>query len=863
MTIQLSIPLVVALDDPAATLEQVGGKGASLARLAAAGLPVPPGFHITTVAYRQFVAEHGLQSQILAAVDTMLTDDPTTQEAAARQIAQLFAQQAMPDAIAEAILHSYGSLGGGDLPVAVRSSATAEDLPEMSFAGQQDSYLNIHGEVPLLDAIKRCWASLWTARAIVYRARHGIAPEEVSLAVVVQELVDADAAGILFTANPLTGARDQLLINAAWGLGEAIVGGQVTPDTIVVAKAGGTIIEQQINAKDVMTVRTPDGTREQSVPADRRDQAVLSPAQVAELAGLGVRIEQLYGLPMDIEWALHAGRFFIVQARPITTLRDPVVATEVWNDSLAGDYLWTSGNVGEAVPDVMTPCTWSLVQIFLADTLPMPAIDGHTLSGNIGGRLYINLSVIATLAAAFGMNRERSAEAYAQAFGRIPAGMEIPLAPISRWHVLRVMLPLVVRLKRRVAANQKRMPAFLATAPARCDALHARIQAIASLRDLHVLWHAELLPFFHQCSRMLEAGARRDGTAVVWVRRELRKLVGERDANALLSGLNGGANELASLGLLVGLTRLARGEIDRATFAHEYGHRGPHEFEVSIARPAEDPDWIDQQLVGLRAAPINVPALLARQQDAQAAAWARFQQRFPRKVAAIRRRIDQAGAAFRDRESARSEVIRSFWVLRAFVQRAGVLTGQGDDLFFLSIDEILAVLNGDQTSLAHVAARRATYQRYAALPTYPAVIRGRFDPFAWAADPQRRGDLFDAHGEGPAVSTTITGFPGAEGIVEGRVRVIATAEQGDLLQAGEILVTTITNVGWTPLFPRAAAVVTDVGAPLSHAAIVARELGIPAVVGCGNATMLLHTGDIVRVNGGQGTIEVLRAADAD
>jgi phosphohistidine swiveling domain-containing protein len=189
-------------------------------------------------------------------------------------------------------------------------------------------------------------------------------------------------------------------------------------------------------------------------------------------------------------------------------------------------------------------------------------------------------------------------------------------------------------------------------------------------------------------------------------------------------------------------------------------------------------------------------------------------------------------------------------------------TKQGDDLFFLSMDEILTVLGGASAALAHVPARRATYAHYRALPAYPALICGRFSPEQWAADPQRRSDVFDARGASPPVSATITGFPGADGIVEGRARVIATADQGDQLLAGEILVTTVTNVGWTPLFPRAAAVVTDVGAPLSHAAIVARELGIPAVVGCGNATMRLHTGDLVRVNGGQGTVEVLRAADS-
>ena len=313
-------PFVVALDDASAQLSLVGGKGASLARMAAAGLPVPAGFHITTEAYRRFVAANALQKPILAAVSTTKADDPATLEEAARQIGGLFEQSAMPDEIAEAIRQAYAALGGGELPVAVRSSATAEDLPELSFAGQQETYLNMHGEAMVLDAVKRCWASLWTARAIGYRAIHHIAQEEVSLAVVVQELVPAEASGILFTANPLTGARDQVMINAAWGLGEAIVGGQVTPDTVVVDKASGTITQQEISEKDVMTVPTQSGTHEEEVPADRRTQAVLSPAQTAELARIGVQIEDLYGQPMDIEWALHDGHVSVVQARPITAL---------------------------------------------------------------------------------------------------------------------------------------------------------------------------------------------------------------------------------------------------------------------------------------------------------------------------------------------------------------------------------------------------------------------------------------------------------------------------------------------------------------------------------------------------------------
>src|SRR6266487_2995370 len=316
------LAFTLPLSDVSARLLQVGGKGASLARMARAGLPVPAGFHVTTAAYRRFVAANELQEAILAALSAASADDPSTLENASQQIGKLFADGVIPHEIVEAICQAYAELGGGGQAVAVRSSATAEDLPGLSFAGQQETYLNIRGETMVLSAVKRCWASLWTAWAIGYRARHNIAQEDVSLAVVVQELVPADAAGILFTANPLTGARDQIMINAAWGLGEAIVGGQVTPDTIVVDKTSGAITTQEITDKDVMTVRTPEGTREEEVPPERRVQAVLNPVQAAELARIGVQIEELYGRPMDIEWALQDGHFSVVQARPITALPD-------------------------------------------------------------------------------------------------------------------------------------------------------------------------------------------------------------------------------------------------------------------------------------------------------------------------------------------------------------------------------------------------------------------------------------------------------------------------------------------------------------------------------------------------------------
>ncbi|MGD8968851.1 MAG: PEP/pyruvate-binding domain-containing protein, partial [Anaerolineae bacterium] len=209
---------VLELADPGATLETVGGKGASLARLVAAGLPVPDGFHVTTAAYRQFVADNDLQPRILAALERVDSAQPATLEAASTDILALFAAAQTPPDVTSAIALAYAALAGRDPVVAVRSSATAEDLPDASFAGQQETFLNVEGHAEVLAAVKRCWASLWTARAIGYRARQGIVPEGLSLAVVVQTLVPAEAAGIMFTANPLTGRRDQAMISASWGL---------------------------------------------------------------------------------------------------------------------------------------------------------------------------------------------------------------------------------------------------------------------------------------------------------------------------------------------------------------------------------------------------------------------------------------------------------------------------------------------------------------------------------------------------------------------------------------------------------------------------------------------------------------------
>jgi len=342
------------------------------------------------------------------------------------------------------------------------------------------------------------------------------------------------------------------------------------------------------------------------------------------------------------------------------------------------------------------------------------------------------------------------------------------------------------------------------------------------------------------------------------LRLDLSALVGEAESNTLLSNFSGASGDLESLGPLVGLAKVKDGRMSREQYIERYGHRGPHEMELFAPDSDDDPAWFEKQLADFTQSAVDVDAFLAKQRAEFTAAWQRFEARFPNKLKNIRRQLDIVAAAAKNREAVRSEVTRITRLARQFLLQVSKVTGLGDGIFFLSLDEMAALLAGDKISVSCIPARREMYQRYRALPPYPALIFGRFDPFQWAADPNRRSDFYDERQTSVAASsTTIKGFAGAVGCVEGIVRRIDRMEDANQIQPGEILVTTITNIGWTPLFPRLAAIVTDVGAPLSHAAIVAREMGIPAVVGCGNATMLLKTGDRVRVDGGLGVVDIL------
>jgi pyruvate,water dikinase len=921
MSVTQPVSFILKLDSQEATLELVGGKGASLARMAAAGLPVPPGFHITTHAYRRFVSENRLEEAILSAValacgsldqpsipSVMLSeakhlgssldaadgknncadssprqvgaqndrgDDPALFERAAAQIQALFDQGTIPEDVAALIKQSYNELGKDDPPVAVRSSATAEDLPGMSFAGQMETYLNERGGANVLAAVKRCWGSLWTARALSYRAQHGIPPESLSIAVVVQQLVAADVAGILFTANPLTGARDQIMINAAWGLGEAIVGGQVTPDTIMVAKQTSEITSQDIAVKEVMTVRMPRGTRDEPVPTEKRKQAALQPAQATELARLGRQIEQLYEQPMDIEWAISGGRVFILQARPITALPEPRARLE-WKLPRAGGQ-YARSSVIELLPNPLSPLFATLAlppwnetlasrmqslgfERRLASSFRLVTINDYAyiefgLSAWQTARMLVNLLRIPpSLVRMLRSGRTRWADDarphYAEVVGEwagrdlaatpstdlLAGAREIVKAAASHYVTIQTgILPVAMMSEPAFTTVYNRLvkrkddPAAL-TFLLGFDS--APIQAEKSLYDL-ASWahtHPELAAYLERASSKEIVQAFASTLAPITDAKDWREFA--------------------------------------ARFAEHLERFGHTIYDLDFAStvPADDPapllETLKYFLSGQARSPYERQEAAARaRQEATENTLARLK---GLRLRILRSAVRTAQRYAPLREDALADVGLGWPMLRRMLREVGrrmVAAGaivQPDDVFCLQSDEAqaaAAALDAGRAveNYSHaVAERRATRETERSVTppvALPIKDRTRFlgiDFTRWM--PARTGQK---------AGKTITGIGASPGRVSGIARVIHGPAEFDQMQPGGILVAKITTPAWTALFTLASGVVTDVGGPLSHSSIVAREYHIPAVLGTGVATERLRSGQRISVDGDAGTVSIV------
>jgi phosphohistidine swiveling domain-containing protein len=530
-----------------------------------------------------------------------------------------------------------------------------------------------------------------------------------------------------------------------------------------------------------------------------------------------------------------------------------------WNATVAKDYLWTNMIVGEVFPTTVTPSTWSVWEELFSSL----SFGDVSAIGNIAGRPYLNYSLTYSFLLKLTRKHERVMGVIKDSIGVPPAGVAIPSFPVPWKIVLFQILPREFGKELKKGRLKREAPEFLAGTRDRCHELGRRIEA-AQGDELLSLWKGDILPTWQEVHLLQDKMNEELQGLTRRLKTELSKLLGEDEASAMLTTISS-SGELASLGPLMGLSRLSKGELSREEYLRRYGHRGPHENELAEPRPYEDPKAVDRQLAEFNESPIDVTGLLARRDAESVALWGEIKHKLPPKKAdVLGQMIDAAGKTNTLREETRSELTRLVGLIRKWFLRAGDLTGLVDGIFFLTVDEVIAVLSGDRSPAAGIPGRKKAYEKYEALPPLPTWIRGCFDPFEWAADPNRRTDLFDAQMTAsppvPTADVLIRGQPGSAGKVEGIVQRIDSPYEGDRLQPGEILVASTTNVGWTPLFPRAGAVVTDVGGSLSHAAIVARELGIPAVVGCGDATSRLKTGDRVLVDGKRGVVEILEAA---
>jgi pyruvate,water dikinase len=845
-------------DIDAGMLATVGGKAANLGELTRAGLPVPPGFCVMTEAYRQVAAQAGV--------------DGSHEAEKARE---LIVGTPIPAEISEAILADYGKLGD-DVPVAVRSSATAEDLPFASFAGQQDTYLNVVGGEAVLDAVRRCWASLWTDRAVSYRATNGIDNSTVQLAVVIQRMVQSEVAGVMFTANPVTGRRHEYVIDASPGLGEAVVSGAVNPDHFVVQ--GNKIVERRLGDKRLVIRSLPGGGTEHVELAASDEEACISDEQVLALANLGEKVEQHYDSPQDTEWAIDAdGELWLTQSRPITTLYPlPDVSTK---DTRA----YFSFSVAQGLYRPITPAGIAVFRMLAAsasqEIIGFPVADplaGPPVFTEAGRRVYIDATAGVRTAAGrqlmpkiLGVMEARSGKALSSLFD----DPRFSLTQKSRRKFVLGVLRVAVKYR----IPPRLVQAIVSPAAAHRNAhkvgeeLRQRIALPAGATSIQRLDHIEkvllkdVIPLMPRVFPSALVGFGMLGLA--------SKLLGKPDdLQSVLRGVPNNITTEMDLELWHLATRIRATEaaalfrdhpadelarrykdgtlpdIGLTEFLKHWGHRAVAEIDVGMPRWSDDPTHILGVLANyLR---LDNPDMAPDAQFARGAAEA--EGIIDRLASGARSKRTVRFALHRARELAGIRELPKYFLIvalgeiRAHLAKIGTELAaaerieNADDVFFLNLKEIRAGLGG--TSYQDVVAeRRADYDQE---------LRRRRIPRVMLSDGTEPEALSQAE---PAADGSLPGTPASAGTITGIARVVLDPV-GAHLEPGEILVAPSTDPGWTPLFLTAGGLVMEMGGANSHGAVVAREYGIPAVVGVTDATHRITTGQTITVNGATGIV---------
>ncbi|MCX4661732.1 rifamycin-inactivating phosphotransferase [Streptomyces uncialis] len=844
----------------------VGGKGAHLGGLSRIeGIRVPGGFCVTTDVFRRIMAEAPSIDDQLDRLSRLDPDDREAIRTLSARIRRTIEGIALPDDLAAAITRALARLGEQS-GYAVRSSATAEDLPTASFAGQQDTYLNVVGPAAVLQHISRCWASLFTERAVTYRRRNGIDHRTVRMAVVVQRMVFPHAAGILFTADPLTGNRKVATVDAGFGLGEALVSGLVNPDVFKVRD--GEIVAKAVAAKQrAVHARPTGGTEEVAIDPRRQGEPTLTDAQVVRLVELGRRIEAHFGRPQDIEWCLLDDDFQMVQSRPITTL---FPAPETGDQE---NHVYVSVGHGQMMTDPMKPLGLSMWQ--LTALVPM-----HTA----GGRLFVDVTRrLASPASRAGLldalgkddllirdaletvlDRDGFVPSLPHADpGRPPADASVPVETdpaivaglIERSQASIAALGRDIRTKSGPALFDFLLEAFeehkrILGDPLNFQAIMAGMDATRWLNDKLLEWLGEKNAADALTLSAPDNVTSEMGLALLDVADVIRP---HPEVVALLEGIE-------DEGFLDELAKLPGGAEARdaiENYLDRYGMRCIGEIDITRPRWRERPSTLVPAILdnvrnfepGAAERRFEHGRREAQQKEQDLLSRLRALPDGERKADEAKRMIDRVRTFIGYREYPKYGIVSRYFVYKQALLaeaerlvRAGVLA-EKEDVFHLTFQEFHDVVRSNQVDDRLIQERKDAFRSYHAL-TPPRVLTSDGEAVAGV---YRRDDV-------PAGA--LIGVPVSAGTVEGRARVVLDLAKADLA-AGDILVTACTDPGWTPLFVGIAGLVTEVGGLMTHGAVIAREYGLPAVVGVERATRLIRDGQRIRVHGTDGYLEIL------
>jgi phosphoenolpyruvate synthase/pyruvate phosphate dikinase len=855
----------------------VGGKGANLGELSKIeGIRVPDGFCISTEAFKRIIGETSSINELLGKLQLLKMEDRDKIGELSGEMRRVIEGIAIPEDINEEIT-CHLSIFGENNAYAVRSSATAEDLPTASFAGQQDTYLNIIGKEAILKHISKCWASLFTERAVTYRIQNGFDHRKVHMAVVVQKMVFPQAAGILFTADPVTSNRKVLSIDASFGLGEALVSGLVNADIYKVRN--GKIINKKISTKKLAIYVLKDGgTKEQEIPPEQQNRQVLTDEQILRLTRMGRKIEEHFGCPQDIEWCLADDTFYIVQNRPITTLYPIPKAGETQEN-----HVYVSVGHQQMMTDPMKPLGLSF--FLLTTNAPMR---------KAGGRLFVDV----THMLASPDNREILLDTMGQ---HDPLIKDALMTIIERGDFIKT-LPNDKKELTPIKSNRGMSWGFLSqfeNDPTIVSNLIKSSQtSIEELKqNIQTKSGADLFDFIlediQQLKKILFDPKSSDVINVAiyassWINEKMKEWLGEKNVADTLS--RSVPNNITSeMGLelldvadvirpypevidylqhvkddnfLEKIVKFDGGqEIRDAIYAYlnKYGMRCSGEIDITKPRWSEKPiTLVPMILNNIKNFELNASQRIFKQGRQEA--LKKEQELFDRlrqlpdgkqKAKETKRMIDIMRNFAGFREYPKYGMINRYFVYKqALLKEAEQLVQanvihEKEDIYYLTFEEFHEVVRTKKLDYQIISLRKNEYKLYEKL-TPPRVITS--DGEIIAGKYKRENLPTDA----------IVGLPVSSGVIDGRARVILNMEDADL-EDGDILVTSFTDPSWTPLFVSIKGLVTEVGGLMTHGAVIAREYGLPAVVGVENATKLIKDGERIRVHGREGYVEILSA----